>query len=115
MGFIDKYKQNQEKRQQRYEERKKEIRMKRVSTEKETVIKVFKKHKQAEQFINDMQEKGYELDDLSDGKKHYSITKGATGAVLLGPLGLIAGRGKNRITVVMKKSPPPKQGAEGRD
>ncbi len=44
MGFIDKYKQNQEKRQQRYEERKKEIRMKRVSTEKETVIKVFKKH-----------------------------------------------------------------------
>ncbi len=68
---------------------------------KKTIIETFKKTKDAEKFVNKMQKQGYKLVDLSDGKKHYSITKGAGAAVLLGPLGLIAGHGKNRITVTM--------------
>ncbi len=76
---------------------------KKISTD-QTKIKVFKKAKDAEKYINKMQGDGYTLVDLTDGKKHYSITKGVGASILLGPLGLIAGRGKNRITVTMTKA-----------
>jgi len=68
----------------------------------DTIVRVFDNSKKAERFINMMQNRGYELVNMSDGKKDYSLGKGLVAGALLGPVGLIFGRGKSRITVTMK-------------
>jgi len=69
---------------------------------KDTIVEIFKDSKKAERFINQMQNRGYELVNMSDGKKDYSLGKGLVGGVLLGPVGLLFGRGRSKLTVTMK-------------
>ena len=68
-----------------------------------TIVKQFNNVKVAEKFINVQENNGYELVDMTDGKKHYSITKGIGVGLLLGPIGLLFGRGKTRLTITMHK------------
>ncbi|MCL4473743.1 MAG: SHOCT domain-containing protein [Actinobacteria bacterium] len=68
-------------------------------------VKNYKSAKEFEKDQKKMQKHGYDVITVeAEGKKPYSIARGAGGAVIFGPLGLIGGRGrKGKIMVVYEK------------
>jgi len=87
----------------------------RDTSQKKVVIRTYTTAKEFEKDANAMVEKGFTIQSVSGGGKHFSGARATAGYLLAGPLGLLFSTGVNRIVVtyVRQDSAPAPEPQEG--